>query len=385
MCFTGDSYTNKSIIGGVTGGVSLLLLTLAIFLWCHKTKTTGRGQRDISTGSTELLQGPVRYSYNDLKLATDNFSQENKLGGGVFGEVYKGIVKDGGEIAIKKTFMASRRGKTDFSDQLKIISNVHHRHILRILGYCIKGTQLFLVHQFMENCSLDHFLIGEKKRTLNWKQRFEIIYGTARGLAYLHEQYHVTIIHTDIRASNILLDSEFQPKIADFGLIRLLPEDKTHLSTKGRGSLNSGYLAPEYAIHGQLSEKVDTYSFGVLVLEVISGKRYMDFTHDQSANSRNLLDHAWNLYERGTHLNLVDETLDSSEYAAKHVEEIIQIALMCTQLQSLRPKMSEVVVFLSEKSLPEIPPVMSTILHDEVEIKVATMESLASNAIASTF
>ncbi|XP_024973542.1 cysteine-rich receptor-like protein kinase 2 [Cynara cardunculus var. scolymus] len=378
-----DSSKKRSyIIGGVIGGVSFLLLLLAFFLWHRRSKKMGRDQQDRSTVSTQLLQGPGTYSYNDLKVATNNFSDECKLGGGVFGEVYKGTLKDGNAVAIKKTFMASSGGKKHFHDELKIISNVHHRHLVRLLGYCTKGTHLFLVHEYMENGSLDQFY-GDRARTLNWKQRFEIIFGTARGLAYLHEQYHVTIIHRDIKTSNILLDSEFQPKIADFGLMRLLPEDKTHLSTEFAGTLNH-YLAPEYAIHGQLSEKVDTYSFGIVVLEILSGKRYKDAIDDKSA-TQSLLDHAWNLYENGTHLNLMDDKIDPSEYADEDATKVIEIALICTQSPvSARPAMSEVVTLLSDKSLDERPPVRPTISDDEVKIQVASIESSASNATAST-
>ncbi|KAI3519022.1 hypothetical protein L1887_07992 [Cichorium endivia] len=378
-----DSNKKRSIIGGVVGGVCFLLLILAIFLWCGRSKNKGRGQRDTSAGSTKLLQGPATYSYNDLKAATNNFSYENKLGGGVFGEVYKGILKNGDAIAIKKTSMASGRN-THFHEELKIISNVHHRHLVRILGYCSKGPHLFLVHEYMENGSLDQFLYGDKRRILNWKQRFDIIFGTARGLAYLHEQYHVTIIHRDIKTSNILLDNEFQPKIADFGLIRLLPEDKTHLSTKFAGSLNNGYVAPEYAIHGRLSEKVDTYSFGIVVLEILSGKRNMDVIDDQSV-TQNLLDHAWNRYERGTQMNLMDDKLDPSEYETDDAMRIIEIALMCTQpAVEARPAMSKVVTLLIENSLEDRPPVRPSIPDDEAKMQVATMESSTSDATAST-
>ncbi|XP_076907366.1 cysteine-rich receptor-like protein kinase 2 [Bidens hawaiensis] len=378
-----DSSKNKSIIGGVVGGVSFLLLLLAVFLWCRRSKKTGRGQQDKSTGSTDLLQAPATYSYNDLKVATNNFNDENKLGGGMYGEVYKGTLRNGDVVAIKKTFMASRRGETHFNNELKILSNVHHRHLVRLLGYCRKGPQLFLVHEYMENHSLDQFLYGNKTTTLSWKQRFDIIFGTARGLAYLHEQYHVTIIHRDIKTSNILLDNELQPKIADFGLIRLLPEDKTHISTEVAQSLNSGYVAPEYANHGHLSEKVDTYSYGVVVLEIISGKRNIDAIDGKSVTP-SLLDHAWNLYESGTHLNLVDDKLDPSEYGIEDVNKIIEIALMCTQpTVSTRPAMSEVVTLLSDKTLDERPPVRSTNTDDEVKIQVA-MESSISDATAST-
>ncbi|KAL8211249.1 hypothetical protein R6Q57_005686 [Mikania cordata] len=379
----GDSSEKRNIIGGVVGGACFLLLILAFFLWRHRSKNTRSHQRDKSTGSTDLLQGPLKYSYDDIKIATNNFSNENKLGGGIFGEVYKGIFKNGDAVAIKKTIMASSRGKTRVDDELKIICNVHHRHLIRLLGYCRKGQLLFLVQEYMENGSLDQFLHGDKSMNLNWKQRFEIIYGTARGIAYLHEQYHVTIIHRDIKTSNILLDNEFQPKIADFGLIRLLPEDKTHLSTKLEGSMDSDYLAPEYAIHGQLSEKVDTYSFGIMVLEIISGKRFHNVKADESTG-QSLLDYAWNLYESGTHFNLVDERLDPSEYAIEEVKKIIEIALMCTQSPiSARPAMSEVVTLLCDKTLDEMPPVRSTLHEDDINIKVDTLTSFSSNATTS--
>ncbi|KAI3722984.1 hypothetical protein L2E82_34236 [Cichorium intybus] len=383
LLWDGDSNKKRSIIGGVVGGLCFLLLILAFFLWCGRSKNKGRDQRDISTGSTKLLQGPATYSYNDLKVATNNFCYENKLGGGAFGEVYKGTLKDGDEVAIKKTLMGSSR-KTHFHDELKIISNVHHRHLVRILGYCSKGPHLFLIHEYMENGSLDQFLFGDNRGTLNWKQRFDIIFGIARGLAYLHEQYHVTIIHRDIKTSNILLDNELQPKIADFGLIRLLPEDQTHLSTKFVGSLNNGYVAPEYAIHGRLSEKVDTYSFGIVVLEIVSGKRNTDVIGDESV-TQNLLDYAWNLYESGTQMNLMDEKLDPSEYEKEDAMRIIQIALMCTQpAVAARPAMSEVVTLLIENLLEGRPPVRPYIPEDDVKMQVATMETSTSNATAST-
>ncbi|KAK9071518.1 hypothetical protein SSX86_010087 [Deinandra increscens subsp. villosa] len=379
----GDSSKNKYIIGGVVGVVGFLLLVLALYVWRFRSKNTS-GHQDKSTGSTDLLQGPAKYSYDDIKTATNNFSNEHRLGGGIFGEVYKGTFKDGDTVAIKKTVMASTSGKMHVDDELKIICNVHHRHLIRLLGYCNKGPFLFLVHEYMENGSLDQFLYGDKSLNLNWRQRFEIIYGIARGLAYLHEQYHVTIIHRDIKTSNILLDNEFQPKIADFGLIRLLPEDKTHLSTKLAGSMDSGYVAPEYAIHGQLSEKVDTYSFGIVVLEIISGKRCHNVNNDESAG-QSLLDHAWDLYDSGTHSKLVDERLDPSEYAIEDVKKIIEIALLCTQSPvSARPLMSEVVTLLSDKPLDEIPPVRTTLHEDDINIKVDTLKSLSSNATAST-
>ncbi|CAN1351680.1 Cysteine-rich receptor-like protein kinase 42 [Linum perenne] len=295
-------------------------------------------------GATEL-RGATMYNYKDLKSATGNFSPENKLGEGGFGDVYKGTLKNGKIVAVKKLIIGQNpRARTDFESEVTLISNVHHRNLIRLLGCCTKGLdQLLLVYEYMPNSSLDRFLFPRSNPVLSWKQRFDVILGTAQGLAYLHEQFHVCIIHRDIKPGNILLDDDFMPKIADFGLARLMPEDQTHLSTKFAGTL--GYTAPEYAIHGQLSEKVDTYSYGVVVLEIISGTKNSGMIVDSSGEF--LLKRAWNLYERGAHIELVDEAIDPTEYQTDEMNKIIEIALTCTQsTPAQRPTMSEVVVIL---------------------------------------
>ncbi|KAM0067947.1 putative protein kinase RLK-Pelle-DLSV family [Helianthus debilis subsp. tardiflorus] len=372
-----------AIIGGVVGGVGGLFFVLAaLLLWYRRsTRTTPGGSL---YGATEL-QGPKDYSYSDLKKATKDFREENKLGEGGFGDVYKGTVKDGNIIAVKKLAIGSTTAKDNFESEVRVISNVHHRNLIRLLGCCSKGPELLLVLEYMANGSLEKYLYGEKRGTLNWKQRFDIIFGTARGLAYLHEQYHVTIIHRDIKPSNILLDNEFQPKIADFGLARLLPEDQTHISTRFAGTL--GYTAPEYAIHGQLSEKVDTYSFGIVVLEIVSGRRCTDIP-DESAGEQYLLEHAWNLYETRMQMKLVDESLDPSKYKEEDIKKVIEIALMCTQSPvSVRPTMSEVVMLLSDRSRVQNPPSRQNVNLNDVRIDVnnstSTTQQSMSNADAT--
>ncbi|KAH9738595.1 hypothetical protein KPL71_018840 [Citrus sinensis] len=293
------------------------------------------------------LQGPVNYRLKDLVSATRKFSEENKLGEGGFGDIYKGTLKNGKIVAVKKLAIGiSRRTLSDFENEVRLISNVHHRNLIRLLGCCSQGPELILVYEYMANSSLDKFLFGEKRGSLNWKQRFDIILGTARGLAYLHEDFHVRIIHRDIKPSNVLLDDDLQPKIADFGLARLLPENQSHLSTKFAGTL--GYTAPEYAIHGQLSEKVDAYSFGVLVLEIISGTKSSETKGEEGEF---LLKRAWRLYENGTHWELMDESLDPNECTKEAAEKVVEIALMCTQsAANSRPTMSEVVALLKSTS-----------------------------------
>uniref|UniRef100_A0A0D3HEU9 Protein kinase domain-containing protein n=3 Tax=Oryza TaxID=4527 RepID=A0A0D3HEU9_9ORYZ len=277
--------------------------------------------------------------------------------------------------------METSRAKADFESEVKLISNVHHRNLVRLLGCSSKGSECLLVYEYMANGSLDKFLFGDKRGTLNWKQRFNIIVGMARGLGYLHQEFHVCIIHRDIKSSNVLLDDEFQPKIADFGLARLLPDDHSHLSTKFAGTL--GYTAPEYAIHGQLSEKVDTYSFGVVVLEIISGRKLNDARLDP--DSQYLLEWAWKLYENNNLIELVDKSLDPKEYNPEEVKIIIQIALLCTQSAvASRPTMSEVVVLLLTKNSSEFQPTRPTFIDAISRVRGETSSSSSSSASKAT-
>ncbi|XP_052196769.1 cysteine-rich receptor-like protein kinase 2 [Diospyros lotus] len=377
----GGSSNKRAIIGGVVGGGGgLLLLLLAVTIWYRQSRKTKAAPRANIIGGSEL-QGPAEYSYKDLKSATRNFSEENKLGGGGFGDVYKGVLRNGNVVAVKKLVISSARAKADFESEVRLISNVHHRNLIRLVGCCNKGPELLLVYDYMANGSLDEFLYGEKRGVLTWKQRFGIIFGMARGLAYLHEQYHVCVIHRDIKSSNILLDDDFQAKIADFGLARLLPEDQTHVSTRFAGTL--GYTSPEYAIHGQLSEKVDTYSFGVVVLEIVSGRRCTDVQEEPLTEY--LLEQAWKLYDSDMHLKLVDSTLDPNEYREEDVKKVIEIALMCTQSPvSLRPTMSEVVLLLSERSMEFRRPTKPTFIDNERRIRGDASTSTASSTSNAT-
>ncbi|KAF5740336.1 cysteine-rich receptor-like protein kinase 2 isoform X3 [Tripterygium wilfordii] len=308
-------------------------------------------------------------------------SRTRAIIGGVVGG---GILKNGKIVAVKRlAISASRSAKADFEGEVKLISNVHHRNLIRLLGCSSNGPELILVYEYMPNSSLDKFLFGEGRGSLNWKQRFDIIIGTARGLAYLHEDFHVCIIHRDIKSANILLDGDFLPKIADFGLARLLPGDQSHLSTKFAGTL--GYTAPEYAIHGQLSEKVDTYSFGIVVLEIISGLKSGEMTQDPEAEF--LLKLAWKLYESDRHLELVDDNVDPNEYNGEEVKKIIELALMCTQsLATSRPTMSEVVGMLKSKGNREHTRPTRPVLadsHQRFPDDTSTSGSSTSNATAS--
>ncbi|KOM52781.1 hypothetical protein LR48_Vigan09g144000 [Vigna angularis] len=376
----GGSRKKWIIVGVVVGSGGLLLIILAVFAFRRSRKPKRFPRGDI-LGATEL-KGPVNYKYADLKGATQNFSNENKLGEGGFGGVYKGTLKNGKIVAVKKLVLGkSSKMEDDFESEVKLISNAHHRNLVRLLGCCIKGEERILVYEYMANSSLDRFLFGDRG-PLNWKQRYDIILGTARGLAYLHEDFHVSIIHRDIKTANILLDDDLQPKIADFGLARLLPEDRSHLSTRFAGTL--GYTAPEYAMHGQLSEKADTYSYGIVVLEIVSGQKSTNVKEDEDGREY-LLQRAWGLYERGMQLELVDEAIDPNEYDAEEAKKIIEIALLCTQASAAtRPTMSEAVVLLKSKSFPDhLRPTMPVFVVSSLKSREDNSRSVSTTASSS--
>ncbi|XP_042436138.1 cysteine-rich receptor-like protein kinase 2 [Zingiber officinale] len=351
-----------ALIGAVAGGVGGLLLLLGAIslLWIRRS----RDQRNPSEGDTlgeSTLQGSLNFHYKDLDNATNNFSEKNKVGKGGFGDVYKGQFKNGRTVAVKRlTITQTSRARADFQNEVKLIRNIHHRNLVNLLGYSSKCDNFLLVYEYMANGSLDKFIFGNKRGFLNWRQRFDIIVGVARGLAYLHQEFLVRIIHRDIKCSNILLDNNFQPRVADFGLARLLPEDKSHVNTIFAGTF--GYTAPEYAIHGQLSEKVDTYSYGIVVLEIISGRKCNDIKLQPV--TQYLLEWAWKLYERDLLLEMVDETLDPSDYTPEEVKRIIKIALLCTQSTvAARPTMSEIVVLLVNQTDDALHPTRPTFIE----------------------
>ncbi|KAH8511905.1 hypothetical protein H0E87_009182 [Populus deltoides] len=220
----------------------------------------------------DLLQDVNHISYNELRSATDNFHSSNKIGRGGFGDVYKGTLRSGIQVAVKTLSAQSKQGAREFLNEIKTISNVRHPNLVELIGCCVQGANRILVYEYLENNSLDRALLGSRSTNirLDWGRRSAICLGIARGLAFLHEELVPHIVHRDIKASNILLDKDLNPKIGDFGLAKLFPDNITHISTRIAGT--TGYLAPEYALGGQLTMKADVYSFGVLILEIISGR-----------------------------------------------------------------------------------------------------------------
>ncbi|KAI3811986.1 hypothetical protein L1987_16686 [Smallanthus sonchifolius] len=285
------------------------------------------------------------FNFETLVSATRNFHPDNKLGQGGFGPVFKGKLDSGEEIAVKKLAQTSHQGKREFVNEAKLLARVQHRNVVSLLGYCVSPEKL-LVYEYVPNESLDKLLFKSRTRdTLDWKRRYDIISGVAKGLLYLHEDAHDCIIHRDIKASNILLDENWVPKIADFGMAKLYPEDQTHVNTRIAGT--NGYMAPEYVMHGNLSIKADVYSFGVVVLELISGQK--NYTFDLDPECQNLLEWAYKMYKKGEGLEILEPVLASTANPDQ-VATCIKIGLLCAQFNHhRRPMMNRVVLMLSRK------------------------------------
>ncbi|WVZ87138.1 hypothetical protein U9M48_033827 [Paspalum notatum var. saurae] len=275
-------------------------------------------------------------SYDELRTATENFSSINLLGKGGYGSVYKGKLSDGSMVAVKLLSETSHQGKKQFVAEIETISQVQHRNLVKLYGCCLGGNRPLLVYEYMENGSLDKALCESEKINLDWPTRYKICLGIARGMAYLHEESSIRIVHRDIKASNVLLDINLNPKISDFGLAKLYDDKKTRVSTKVAGTL--GYLAPEYAMRGHMTEKVDVFAFGVVALEIIAGRPNFDNTIDE--------DKAWKLYEENHPLDMLDPKL--AGFNNEEALRAILVALLCTQgSPHQRPSMSRAVSMLA--------------------------------------
>ncbi|KAL8128382.1 hypothetical protein AgCh_015100 [Apium graveolens] len=279
--------------------------------------------------------------------ATDNFSPSNKLGEGGFGAVYKGVLEEGQEVAVKRLSKDSRQGVNEFMNEVSCIAKLQHRNLVRLIACCIEEGERMLIYEYMPNKGLDSFIFDKEKcKSFDWPKRYNIINGIARGLLYLHQDSRLRIIHRDLKASNILLDYEMDPKISDFGLARIFGGSETQASTT-RVVGTYGYMPPEYAIDGLFSTKSDVYSFGVLLLEIISGKKNRGFHHPD--HNLNLVGHTWRSYNEDNLLDIADKViLDSSN--EHEVFRVIEIGLLCVQeYPEDRPNMSSVVLMLSSK------------------------------------
>ncbi|KAH1226770.1 putative LRR receptor-like serine/threonine-protein kinase [Glycine max] len=295
-----------------------------------------------------------RFSWKELQIATDNFSEKNILGQGGFGKVYKGILADGTKVAVKRlTDYESPAGDAAFQREVELISIAVHRNLLRLIGFCTTSTERLLVYPFMQNLSVAYRL-RELKRgeaVLDWPTRKRVALGTARGLEYLHEQCNPRIIHRDVKAANILLDGDFEAVVGDFGLAKLVDIRHTNVTTQVRGTM--GHIAPEYLSTGKSSERTDVFGYGIMLLELVTGQRAIDFSRLEEEDDVLLLDHVKKLQREKRLETIVDCNLNKN-YNMEEVEMIVQIALLCTQASPEdRPAMSEVVRMLEGEGLAE--------------------------------
>ncbi|KAB2637095.1 LRR receptor-like serine/threonine-protein kinase [Pyrus ussuriensis x Pyrus communis] len=318
------------------GVVSLLLISAILYM--RRKKSEKEDDEDILGLGTR----PYTFSYAELRAATEDFNPSNKLGEGGYGPVYKGTLFDGRVVAVKQLSVTSHQGKSQFVSEIVTISALQHRNLVKLYGCCIEGSHHILVYEYLENKSLDQALFGTSNLHFDWPTRFNILLGTARGLAYLHEESRPRVVHRDVKANNILLDAELSPKISDFGLAKLYDDKKTHISTRVAGTI--GYLAPEYALFGHLTEKADVFGFGVVVLEILSGRP--NSYNNLDPEKIYLLEWVWTLHENNQTLGLVDPRL--TEFDQTKATRMIRAALLCTQASPMtRPSMSRVVAMLS--------------------------------------
>ncbi|XP_074368207.1 putative leucine-rich repeat receptor-like serine/threonine-protein kinase At3g14840 isoform X2 [Apium graveolens] len=378
-----------TVVGIVVGVASAIFLLLGILWWkgCLRRRDTMRSDLqslDLQTGSFTLKQ---------IRAATNNFDSANKIGEGGFGPVYKGLLLDGTVIAVKQLSQKSKQGNREFVTEIGMISALQHPNLVKLYGCCIEGNELLLIYEYLENNSLARALFGNSAAScfanfifyfqqymlykitmymvsrlssyhkpdniegperyrleLNWPTRYRVCIGIARGLAYLHEESRLKIVHRDIKATNVLLDKDLNPKISDFGLAKLDEEDNTHISTRIAGTF--GYMAPEYAMRGYLTDKADVYSFGIVALEIVSGRS--NTSNRPKQEPFYLLDWANDLKLEGKLMELVDESL-GLEYKQEEALLMINVGLMCTNMTSAeRPAMSSVVSILEGRAdVPE--------------------------------
>ncbi|CAN8325662.1 unnamed protein product [Cochlearia groenlandica] len=313
------------------------------------TATADDEEDDITTS------GSLQFDFKVIEAATDKFSICNKLGQGGFGKVYKGTLPSGLQVAVKRLSKTSGQGEKEFKNEVLLVAKLQHRNLVKLLGYCLEKEEKILVYEFVSNKSLDHFLFDTIMQSqLDWTRRYKIIGGIARGILYLHQDSRLTIIHRDLKAGNILLDADMNPKVADFGMARIFEMDQTDATTR-RVVGTYGYMSPEYAMYGQFSMKSDVYSFGVLVLEVISGRKNSSL-YKMDGSVCNLVTYTWRLWSNGSPLELVDPSFRDN-YQRKEIHRCIHIGLLCVQEDVAdRPTMLAILQMLTTSSIPLVMP-----------------------------
>ncbi|XP_028778508.1 putative receptor-like protein kinase At4g00960 [Neltuma alba] len=329
-----------------TAGLTLLIFIVVIYL------KPRRRPNKIGTEAKDAADS-LQMDFETIRMATNDFADANKLGQGGFGAVYLGRLCNGQEIAVKRLSRNSGQGDVEFKNEVLLMAKLQHRNLVKLLGFCHKKEERLLVYEFLPNKSLDYFIFDPIKRSyLNWQKRVKIIEGISRGLLYLHQDSRVRIIHRDLKPNNILLDEDMDAKISDFGMARLFAIDQTQSNTsKIAGTY--GYMAPEYVKHGIFSTKSDVFSFGVLVLEIISGQKNGEFHNEETIEHIGTV--AWKSWRKGILANIVDPTLliEEGDSSRNKMMRCIQIGLLCLQVNTAhRPSMASIVTLLSSSSCP---------------------------------
>ncbi|CAN6171712.1 unnamed protein product [Urochloa humidicola] len=341
-----------AVITMVVTGFALLLLSLAFVIW----RKGQRSERVAMLDDVELMSGECpTYPMGTIKAATNGFCRKNIIGRGGFGVVYKGQLPDGQQVAVKKLSAenAAQGRLNEFMNEVVLIAKLQHRNLVRLLGCCVHCSERMLVYEYMSNKSLDAFIFADETRraSLSWKTRLDIILGIARGVLYLHQDSRLNIIHRDLKAANVLLDAGMVAKISDFGIARLFTSSADRQETITRTIIGTyGYMAPEYAMDGTVSFMQDVYSFGVLLLEIVSGRR--------NQRSFNLIAHAWGLWEGGRSQELTDPAIRGGCTAGELAQAAtcVHVALLCVQdCPSRRPPMADVIPMLQQQKVPAQP------------------------------
>ncbi|EOA28723.1 hypothetical protein CARUB_v10024961mg, partial [Capsella rubella] len=359
------------------------LLTTACFWYCRRRRKKPRDS-SLDAGAQSRLDSMsesttlVKFSFDEIKKATNNFSRHNIIGRGGYGNVFKGVLPDATQVAFKRFKNCSASGDDNFAHEVEVIASIRHVNLLALRGYCTattpyEGHQRIIVCDLVSNGSLHDHLFGDlEDAQLAWPLRQRIALGTARGLAYLHYGAQPSIIHRDIKASNILLDQRFEAKVADFGLAKFNPEGMTHMSTRVAGTM--GYVAPEYALYGQLTEKSDVYSFGVVLLELLSRRKAL--VTDEEGQPVSVADWAWSLVRQGRALDVVEDGMPEKG-PPEVLEKYVLIAVLCSHPQlHARPTMDQVVKMLesNEFTVISIPqrPIPLVACRDEIDRSVSS-------------
>ncbi|XP_054806480.1 cysteine-rich receptor-like protein kinase 19 [Prosopis cineraria] len=373
--------------------VAIIIITLVFLLCCFRSKSFkskvkkvfGKSSKGPMSNAESLETSAPHleeFSFAIIRAATNDFSVENKLGEGGFGPVYKGKLPGGQEIAVKRLSMASTQGHEEFTNEVSLTARLQHVNLASVLGFCIEREEKMLIYQYMPNRSLDFYLYDPiRKNLLDWGKRVHIIEGIIQGLLYLQEYSNLTIIHRDLKASNILLDDKMNPKISDFGMAKLFRKDEVEANT-GRIVGTYGYVPPEYVRKGTYSMKYDVYSFGVLLLQIISGKR--NNCYYGADENLSILEYAYNTWKEGKGLEFVDPSREDSSSSCKLLQ-CLHVALLCVQENPVeRPTMLEVSSMLKNEAeaipLPKRP-AFSTKSDEKLEDRSSSTSQQASCSI----